>query len=426
MSSHTESIARVPPVLPTFSLAERDRRLTLANRLMDEEGLDALIVYGDRELTFPAPFAPDTYFTNDRPGSIVVIPRGQEPIALVVIATVVEDHIQATRRGHPGWIRPENMVVGRMGVTLVDVLEDLHLGGARLGVVGLDAYPPFYFDGAIPYNTWRSVLEDLPEATFTSVGDRFFELTAVKSDEEIAVLRHSAAIGGQMCRAMRDATAPGVGEHEIYAAAMGAAGSELGYTAGIILGSGPEYVGWGPPAWTYRPEEPRVIETGDVVLGEVFSAYGMLETQHQPTIAVGRVHVDIERAAAAADLSYQAGVRTLAAGRTFGEVVQAMAEPMRRVDGWQLHPMVHSISPFGLIGVGDRMADLPEARRYRSVVRIPSVGLDTVLRPGMVFALEPNCVLGRRSVNLGASVVVGETSGVELDTTTTEMMRVPG
>ena len=412
--------------VPGYSLAERDRRRALADRLMDEEGLDALIVYGDREMAFPAPFAPDTYFTNDRPGAILVIPKGGEPVAHVFIATVVEDHIQAADRGRSGWLRPENIRVGKMGYTLVDTIEDLGLARARFGVIGLDAYPPFYFDGAMPYNTWRTVLEDLPHATFTSVGDRFFELAAVKSDEEIAVLRWSAQVGGRMCRAMLDATGPGVSENEIYAAAMQAAGANLGYSTGLILGSGTDHIGWGAPAWTYRPEPPRVVEDGDVVLGEVFCSLGMLETQHQPTIAVGRVHPDTRRAADAAHASYLAGVRTLAAGRTFGEVVDAMAVPMRQVDGWQVHPLVHSISPFGLIGVGDRMADLPEAQRYGSVVRIPTVGRDTVLRPGMVFALEPNCVLDRHLANVGATVIVGEDRGVELDTTTVEMLHTAG
>ena len=41
---------------PTYSLNERDRRWNLARRLMEQEQLDALVVYGDREGSFPAPF----------------------------------------------------------------------------------------------------------------------------------------------------------------------------------------------------------------------------------------------------------------------------------------------------------------------------------------------------------------------------------
>ncbi|MGD8319198.1 MAG: M24 family metallopeptidase [Gemmatimonadota bacterium] len=412
--------------IPSYSLAERDRRWALANRLMEEEGLDALIVYGDREAAFPASFAPDTYFTNERAGAIVIFPKGGEPISVVFLTTVVEDHIQAGYTKSQGWVRPENMYVGKMGANVVEIIEDRGLDKASFGVIGLEAYPPFYFDGAMPYNTWQTILEDLPEATFEPVGDKFFELTAVKSEEELAVLRWSADVGEKMSQAMLAATRPGVRENEIYAAAMKACAENVGFTSVILMGSGPEFVGWGPPAWIYRPEAPRVIEEGDVILAEVFASFGMLETQHQPAIAVGEVHPDFEIAADAARRSYEAAVRTLKAGATFGDVVEAMNVPMHEAGGWQVHPLIHSISPFGLIGVGDKLADLPEAERYGKVLQIPSLGLDTVLKAGMVFAVEPNCAIGKRVVNLGGTVVVGEDGGVELNDNTTRLMRAEG
>ncbi len=409
--------------VPTFSLAERDRRWALANQLMEEQEVDALIVYGDREGAFPASFAPDTFFTNERAGSIVILPRDGEPISVVYLMTVVEDHIQAGYTRSRGWVRPENMYVGKMGSNVVEVLEDWGLSRSRFGVIGLEPYPPFYFDGPMPYNTWQAILEELPDATFKSVGNRFFELTAVKSAEELAVLKWSAGVGEKMAEAMRSATRPGVRENEIYAAAMDASARNVGFSTLILMGSGPEFVGWGPPAWTYRPEQPRLIEEGDVVLAEVFSSFGMLETQHQPAIAVGEVHPDFHRAAAAARASYEAGVRTLRAGSTFADVVRAMRQPMREAGGWQVHPLVHSISPFGLIGVGDRMADLPEASQYGKLLLIPSMGLDTELKTGMVFAVEPNCAIGKKVVNLGGTVVVGDDRGIELNENTNHLMR---
>jgi Xaa-Pro dipeptidase len=412
--------------VPTYSLAERDRRWGIANQLMEEEGVDALIVYGDREGAFPASFAPDAYLTDERPGSIVIFPKNEEPISVVFLPTVVEDHIQASHNGKRGWVRPENMYVGKMGANVVEILEDRGLNKSAFGVIGLEPYPPFYFDGAIPYNTWQTILEDMPNATFKKVGNRFFELTSVKSGEEMEALKWSARVGERMCQAMLEATKPGVRENTIYAAAMDACAKNVGFSTIVLLGSGPEFVGWGPPAWTYRPEEPRVIREGDVVLAEVFSSFGMLETQHQPAIAVGEVHPDFETAAGAARQSYLNGVKVLRHGVRFGEVVEAMKEPMREVQGWQVHPLVHSISPFGLIGVGDEMARLPEVDRYGKVLRIPSLGSDTELRAGMVFALEPNCAIGNRVINLGGTVLVGDDGGIELNRNTTRLMRASG
>ncbi len=411
--------------VPTYSEKEKERRWGIANQIMEEENLDVLIIYGDREGAFPAPFAPDTYFTNERPGSIVIFPKGREPISVVVLITVVEDHIQANFGKNHGWIKPENMYVGKMGANVVEILEDKGLDKSSIGLIGLESFPPFYFDGTMPYNTWQSIIEEMPEAKFKSVGERFFELTFVKSEEEIAVIKWSADVGEKISQAMLESTKPGVRENEIYAAGIGAAAQNVGYTGLILLGSGTEFIGWGPPTWLYRPEEPRVIEEGDVVLAEVFSSFGMLETQHQPAIAVGKVHPDFEKAAGAARRSYEEGVKVLKDGVTFGEVIEAMRRPISEVDGsWNVHPIVHSMNPYGLIGTGEHMATLPEFKKYGKIIPIPPVGSDKVLRKGMTFAFEPNCAIGKRVVNLGGTVIVGDNGGIELNKLTLDLLRV--
>lgn len=412
-------------IVPTYTQNEKIRRWNIANRIMEEEGLDLLIIYGDREGAFPASFAPDVYFTNERPGAIVIFPKNGEPISVVSLITVVEDHIQANRTYSNGWVRPENMYVGKMGANVVEIIEDKNLTKSSIGTIGLEPYPPFYFDGAMPFNTWQYILEDLPEATFTSVDSKFIEYTAVKSDEEISVLKWSANTGEKMCDAMLKATRPGVRENEIYAAAIAACAENVGYTTELLMGSGPEFVGWGPPTWTFRPEEPRIIQEGDVVLAEVFSSFGMLETQHQPAIAVGKVHSDFEKAAGIARKSYEEGLKVLYDGVTFGEVVEAMRQPMLKIkDSWSVHPLIHSINPFGLIGAGPGLPQLPEISYYGKVLPIPDVGLDTVLRKGMVFAFEPNCAIGNRLINLGGTVIVGDNEGIELNKNSTQLMRV--
>src|SRR5919201_4525065 len=95
--------------IPTYTLAERERRWQLARTLIDEEGLDGVVVFGDREGSSPAPFAYDTFFTNDRPGATVVFPRDGEPMCLVSFPMAVADHLQASMRGEDVWIRRENV-----------------------------------------------------------------------------------------------------------------------------------------------------------------------------------------------------------------------------------------------------------------------------------------------------------------------------
>lgn len=417
----SENIVKVP----SYSNSERDRRWRIANQIMEEEGVDLLLMYGDREGAFPASFAPDVYFTNERPGAIVIFPKGEEPISVVSLITVVEDHIQESIVNKNGWIKPENVYVGKLGANVVEILEDRNLDKSHIGVIGLEPYPPFYFDGAMPYNTWQYILEDLPNAKFKSVDRKFFNYTSVKSDEEIEVLKWSAQVGEKMCDAMLEATRPGVKENEVYAAGISACASNIGYTTLLLMGSGKEFVGWGPPRWTFRPEDPRTIEEGDVILSEVFCSFGMLETQHQPAIAVGKVHEDFEIAAQIARESYLEGLKVLKEGELFGNVVKAMNEPMKKISkSWQVHPLIHSINPFGLIGAGNGFPRLPQIKNYAKVLPIPNVGLDTVIKKGMVFAFEPNCAIGNRVINLGGTVVVGENGGIELNKNSTQLLRV--
>ncbi len=411
--------------IPTYSDTERQRRWRIAHTLMDEQRVDALIVYGDREGSFPSPFAPDTYFTNDRPGAIVIFPREGEPISIVAFPMAVTDQMQARLRGESVWIHPENVYAGKKGETIVQLLQKIGLTRGSIGVIGLEPYPPYYFDGAMPYNTWKTVLTSFPGLYFKPVQIPFIHHTSARSTEELEVLSWSAEVGEKMCEAMRDATRVGASEADIYAAAMDTCPKNDCFSGMMLLGSGHEYFTWGLPTWTYRPHVPRVIQDGDVVLAEVFCSLGMLETQHQPSIAVGNVHPDFERAAGVARESYNIGLHLLRAGNRFGDVVNAMEEPVRTSGGWHVRPWIHGMNPFGLIsGMQDLTGVVPGAERYGRVGQIPLVGADVELRPGMTFAMEPNCAFGKHAVNIGGTVIVGETGPVELNHVTTSLMHV--
>jgi Xaa-Pro dipeptidase len=428
MTAATAMLKPVPTAertVPEFSLAERDRRWNIARQIMEEMDLEGLVVFGSREGAFPAPFAMDNFFTNDRPGACVVFPRNGQPRVLA-FALAANDHMQAMERSEAVWIRPENFYAGApKGQLLALLMKEVGIGQQRIGVIGLDPYPPFYFDGPMPYHTWKAVLDAFPDATFVQVGERFYQLTASRSEEELEVLKWSANVGETMCLAMREATRPGVSEGDIYSAIVAACPSHVGFTAEILLSSGKDFVSFGPPTWNYRPHAPRVIEDGDVVSAEVFSSLGMLETQHQPTIAVGKVHPDYERAADVARAAYEAGLEALRPGRTFGDVIAAMQAPLKKAGGYNVHPLIHSINPFGLLcGFGEGFNRLPGTERYALTAEVPMFGTDVEIQPGMTFAAEPSCMFGKRFVNLGGTVVVGEDSAIELNSITTHMMRV--
>ena len=411
-----------------LSMAERSRRWDMARDIMQAEGLRALVVYGDREAAAPAGFSPDCYFSNDRPGSIVVFIGDEAPRVYTFASLMIADHIQAALRGDQQWIAPEQLYVGKTGRDVGAWLAERGLDGSRIGIIGLEPYPPFYFDGAVPARTLQGMTQALPKAEFVPVYKAFFRRASVKSEEELGLVRYAAAIGEAMSETLRATARPGVSEAELVAAVTATCFAMGGYTAEVLLGTGPEYVGWGPPAWQYRSQAPRILREGDIVLSEIFALYGLMETQHQAAVAVGDVHPDILRAADVARASYEAGVAALRAGNTFGDLVDAMEAPLLASGGWHVHPLVHSINPYGPVGFGTApgIESLPEAARYPQLRPLPTVGRELPLQPGMCFAFEPNCGFGRHLANIGGTVIVGEQAGIALNENSTRLMRADG
>jgi Xaa-Pro aminopeptidase len=411
--------------VPGYSLGERDRRWAIARSVMAAEGVDALIVYGEHECTGVAPFAPDVYFTNDRPGAMVVFAGNSDPVSLVRVPAFICDHIEAVRRSEQVWIKPQNMRLGLNTAGVVDLLRELGLERSSIGVIGLDPCPPFHFNAIMPYGLWSGVLSQLPLARFTSAWTSFVLRTLRQSDEELAVLTHGARIGEAMAKVMARAARPGVTEAHVHAAAMNEAYERGAAAPGMLLASGPGFISWGPPAWSYRPQPPRIIEEGDVILAELFSTFGMRETQHQVAIAVGAIHADLERAAVVARAAYEVALEMLRPGNTFGEVVAAMEHTLKDGGGWIVHPFVHGLNPWAAAsGFGTGLKAHARNLGYGRLEHVPTAGADLLLAPGMTFSVEPNCAFGGRMMHLGGTVVLTETGPLELGAATARVMRV--
>lgn len=412
---------------PSYSLVERDRRWAMAREVMRELQLDALLVYGEHECAPLAPFAPDVYFSNDRPGSIVVFVRDEKPVQLVWSPMSIGDHIEARKRGDQVWFEPARIRVGKDTPHVAALLQEYALTRGRVGVLGLEPYPPFHILPVLPHALYAPLTEQFPDATFVPAWLPLLRKMICNSDEELAVVRHAAGIGDEMARAMREATRPGVSEAAIFATGMHEAFVRGAQAPHMLLSSGPGFVSWGPLAWSYRPQAPRTVERGDVVMAEVFVSFGMKETQHQVSIAVGDIHPDVQRAADVAGHAYEAGLALLRPGRTFGDVAQAMLDIVEGVGGWNVHPMVHSINPYGPVcGFGAGLAKLPQAGDYDGLGAVPNIGFELPLAPGMTFALEPNCVINGRVANLGGTVIVDESGPIELNPLTNRLLPAEG
>lgn len=411
--------------VPTFSMAERDRRWGLARAFMASEGLDALLVFGEHEDAGPAPFAYDTWFTNGRAGTTVVFPRDGDPVSLFPMEMFTKDHLESTRRGDTMWIPAENVRASRHSRAIADSLNELGLATASIGVIGLEPYPPWHPEGIIPYRLWSAILAEFPGAAFKPVAMALSRLIMPLSPEEVAIVRHSAGIGDAMARAMVDTAAAGVSESEVYAAGM-AAGYARGTTpAAMHFWSGPDPLASGPPQWSYRPQAPRLLHDGDIISAEVFSNFAGRHTQHQVTITIGEPHENLRRAADVARAAYDAGLDALRPGRTFGEAVDDIREPYNAAGGWEFGPSIHTLNPM-IAAAGfpvDTSRQMAGADAYPPETDRPTMSADMELEPGMTFALEPNYAYGRHLAYLGGTVIVGDNEPIELNPYTAQILR---
>jgi Xaa-Pro aminopeptidase len=387
--------------VPGYSLAERDRRWALARKLMAAEHVDALIACGRHECAGAAGLAPDTYFSNARPGSVVIFCRDADPVQLVWSNLPAQTHLEAARRGGQMWIDPARIRAGADAAGIAGVLRRHGLEHALVGVLGPGTAATRRSGpvGGCPW--WREVLARLPRVRFKPVDRSFLFATVCLSQEELAVVRYCAAAGEAAAQAMATAVAPGVTEAEVCAAGTAAA-FRLGASASTLMWSGAEFGAWGPPSWTYRPGPPRALADGDMLLAEVAAWFGMQETRHQATIAIGDPHPDVETAAVIASASYQAGLCAARVGNTFGDLAEAMLMPLKQAGSWNTQPLVQMLSA-------------PEP-----------AGGELPLAPGMCCAFRPSAVVAGHAVSLGGPVVICEDDPIELSPFTARMLRVPG
>lgn len=101
-----------------------------------------------------------------------------------------------------------------------------------------------------------------------------------------------------------------------------------------------------------------------------------------------------------------------------------MEAPLLEAQGWHVHPLIHSINPYGPIGFGTApgIEVFADAAGYGDCGRLPTVGREIELKESMSFAFEPNCGFGRRLANLGGTVLVGTDRGLELNGNSTRLM----
>jgi Xaa-Pro dipeptidase len=246
-----------------------------------------------------------------------------------------------------------------------------------------------------------------------AAGARFVEaepllsgLRIVKDPEEIEALRRAATVNEECFRQVREHIAPGVTEHELAAvwqrAVLGAENSQLSEMPPIVA-SGPH------GASPHTTATSRQLQKGDLVTIDAFLLVEGYYSDITRTYAVGEPEEELKRIYSVVQEANGAAREFIRPGVRAEEVDAAARQVIDRAGYGQY--FVHRTGH----GMGLEIHEEP------SIVG----GNQLILRPGMVFTVEPGIYLpGKGGVRIEDNVVVTERGCETLTTLPRELIRL--
>lgn len=204
----------------------------------------------------------------------------------------------------------------------------------------------------------------------------------LKSDEEIAVMRHAGSVVAQTLQKLVDALRIGLvvkeldrivrrefEEHKVVPTFLG----YHGYPATVCVSVNEEIVHGIPGK--------RVIQDGDIVSLDLGCTYKGFVADSAVTAIVGTEHPDRRKLVDVARESLEKGIEQARAGNRLGQISHAIQEHIES-NGFSV------VREYVGHGVGRQMHEEPQVPNFGTPDRGP------VLKKGMVLALEPMVTAG--------------------------------
>jgi Xaa-Pro aminopeptidase len=285
-----------------YSLAERDRRWQAVRDNAGEAGFDCILV--------PLGNGVDgRYMTQLRCSAMALPADGREPIVI------------ADRRSNNAWV-PEPWQTGReWAEPMAEALLDLRMERARIGVVGLKGGTVSHcssIDGVVNHTALNQVMSKLPNATFEDATDVVGLVRYVKSDEEIAFVRRSAAVASAGVDDLINLARPGVDAGVLYAdvtARLLELRSEY-YPLALML----DPAGTPKPKRYTNPPIGKRLESNNLIDSEVNAILGAQLTQVCQPVLLGQIPDEWKPVIELQKEVYEAGLTLIKAGTRFGDL----------------------------------------------------------------------------------------------------------
>ena len=377
------------PIIPTFSVEERDRRWARLREEMKRAGFDALI--GLPNQGHWDQFGADTRYITQIGGTQTevgcVLPLDGDITAIVRGANEIEWWGLAQ-----DWVKDIRPSRRSYGEPVIERLKEV--GAARVGVIGLSGLVRAP-EGVVPWGTFEKIRTALPNVKFENATDLVQEVRSVKSAEEIAFIEKAADIIDKAIDVLIAHTKVGVRENELIAEMLREIVRQGGEPITMMLfGTGGPEVPWAQRVFTTRQ-----LKSGDLINTEVEGKYAGYIAQALQPISLGPRPKELEKIFDVTKIIFDKMVRFLKPGVSFGEVVRFYQEEVQAAgyepDGALMHGRGLGEDAPMLWGA---RADFPEK--------------EAKLKEGHVFILKPAAKQGfmRDSIRAGDTVAI-EASG---------------
>lgn len=332
-------------------IAERHRRV---RTLLDQEGLDGLLVYGAGR------FQLDLHWFTNWPGGregLLLFPTEGEPVLLVELFNHLPLAQRLSRIADTRWGGPHLMA------TAAELLRPRPR--RRWGVVG-----------ALPWEGAARLQEAVPDLALVPFG-AYHALRLIRTSEEMAFVRRAAAITDAAVLALWQQLRPGMSESEAascFAQACLAAGgyASLHFLAATAMDA--------PTAFLpHQYQSARRISVGDIVVTELNGAFWGYSSQvHRCFVLADALKPPYDRLHAVAVETYQAIESALKPGASVREVVRE-AERIAQAGYSIVDDLLHGLNQSAPIV---RTAEADHG----------TTPWDFVFAEGMVITIQPHVV----------------------------------
>jgi len=357
---------------PTFSDAELERRHKAVYRLMDQEGVDALLFYGSGR------YASDIYWLSDWPSSreaYLLMQTGNEPVILMQLF----NHFPMARV--MSWIKDVRWAGANTTQSVVDLIAERGLESKKLGLVG-----------SISYQVYNKLREKYPQASFVDLGGKLRMMRTVRRVEEIERIRLASQLTDQSIQALAEGLRAGMREDEIPAIIEPVYLKAGGYAGIHFMSSMPMLAPDFPVPSQFHSS--RKLQKGDALITEISGAYSGYSGQIHRTFSIGEGPTpEWEKMHDAALEVFELLAKVIKDGATTTEAEEA-AEIVHRRGYSTYDDLVHGVNQYPPI--------------FQTKTRKRHESRELPFRENMVIVIQPNLITTDEKMGLqfGETLVV--------------------